>query len=292
MTIVPFNAQAHTSQALKLLATSLPAAADKKVFRWKHIDNPFGTSRGYIAQGEEGEMLGLRLYARWQFRLGHRVLPAIRPVDAVTHPDARGQGIFSKLTTYGFREIDREQKLIIFTTPNENSLPGYHKMGFRTYSPVVKYEYQFLGFPKGKSQEVVVTRQLPKGVTLKPDSEQKLITNATPDFLSWRYGSNESYRFAHFQTRLDTVLVFSVSTKAGVRVLEVVDYVGDANLKKSLIRAVADRKNIRVLRAISGRLNFTPLKVVHGQSVVVAKIPPTAGSAPFRFSMGDLQSDL
>src|SRR5690606_24306476 len=55
---------------------------------------------------------------------------AFRPVDTVTHPSWRGRGLFSKLTKFAIKQIDSGDRMLIFNTPNENSLPGYEKMGW------------------------------------------------------------------------------------------------------------------------------------------------------------------
>jgi hypothetical protein len=97
-------------------------------FRWKHLDNPFGTS---IALGmeHEGELIGLRLVMRWAFRSGNTRIAAGRMVDTATHPHYRGLGIFRDLTMASL-ELARRDTDVIFNTPNANSRPGYLKMGW------------------------------------------------------------------------------------------------------------------------------------------------------------------
>ncbi|MET1012133.1 MAG: GNAT family N-acetyltransferase, partial [Actinomycetota bacterium] len=67
------------------------------LFRWKHVDNPFGRSMMLVAESD-GRIVGLRAFMRWRFLSGSRLLSAVRAVDTATHPDYQGRGIFSKLT--------------------------------------------------------------------------------------------------------------------------------------------------------------------------------------------------
>lgn len=97
-------------------------------FRWKHEQNPFGASRAFVADAD-GEIVGFRTFMRWRWRTAHRTFEAVRAVDTATHPDHQGQGIFKTLTLGAVDGIRGEIDLI-FNTPNENSRPGYLKMGW------------------------------------------------------------------------------------------------------------------------------------------------------------------
>ncbi len=98
-------------------------------FRWKHLENPFGRSFMIVAE-TGGRIIGFRALMRWRFRIGDRTIEAARPVDTVTHPQERGRGVFSTLTRAALDSLKGEVDLI-FNTPNENSLPGYLKMGWQ-----------------------------------------------------------------------------------------------------------------------------------------------------------------
>lgn len=97
-------------------------------WRWKHFQNPFGTSLILVA--ENAQILGLRAFMRWQFRMGDSTLHAVRAVDTATHPATRRQGVFSALTKSALEQAQREGVNLIFNTPNEQSLPGYLKLGW------------------------------------------------------------------------------------------------------------------------------------------------------------------
>lgn len=123
---------------LDLLASTLGWVPDRhhsEFLRWKHRDNPFGQSRAWVALDDEaaGQVVGFRAFLRWEFRLvpAGRVLKAVRAVDTATRPDYRGKGIFSRLTLFGFDALRDEGVDFVFNTPNDQSRPGYLKMGWR-----------------------------------------------------------------------------------------------------------------------------------------------------------------
>lgn len=100
-------------------------------FRWKHQDNPFGKSPGLVAV-HEGRVVGVRLFLRWQFRVGSRTLSAVRAVDTATHPGYQRQGIFSRLTMDLLERVEREDGVeLVFNTPNADSKPAYLRLGWQ-----------------------------------------------------------------------------------------------------------------------------------------------------------------
>ena len=119
--------------AVGLLRESLGGGTDgvraADLFRWKHLENPFGRSLMIVA--EDGErIIGLRAFMRWGFRAGDRRVEAVRAVDTATHPEYQRKGVFSRLTRAALEELEGKADLV-FNTPNQRSLPGYLKMGWR-----------------------------------------------------------------------------------------------------------------------------------------------------------------
>lgn len=97
---------------------------------WKHIENPFGESPVLLAEAD-GQLVGLRVFMRWDWIAGGQTYRAVRAVDTATHPDWQGRGIFSRLTKALVQQVTDEGVHFIFNTPNEKSRPGYLKMGWQ-----------------------------------------------------------------------------------------------------------------------------------------------------------------
>lgn len=107
----------------------------RDLFRWKHLDNPFGPSFGWVAT-DAGRVVAVRLFMRWQFSRGAEVLDAVRAVDTATDPDYQGRGLFTALTSHGLEAMRERGVGFVFNTPNSQSLPGYLKMGWRVVGRV------------------------------------------------------------------------------------------------------------------------------------------------------------
>jgi len=99
-------------------------------FHWKHRDNPFGRSPAWVAL-HDGHVVGYRTFLRWTFVDDDgKKLRAVRAVDTATHPDYQGMGIFRTLTLRGVAELTLAGDGFVFNTPNDQSRPGYLKMGW------------------------------------------------------------------------------------------------------------------------------------------------------------------
>lgn len=178
-------------------------------WRWKHFDNPFGSS--FIIVAENEEILGLRAFLRWQFRAGGATLSAVRAVDTATHPGYRRMGVFSALTKSALDQVRSEGVHFIFNTPNQFSLPGYLKLGWtyvgrprvlvKILRPI-RMAMRLSGFAKRDSEEFAIPREPARAATaLFGDVgalehlvsanerliEPRISTARSVDYLRWRY---------------------------------------------------------------------------------------------------------
>jgi hypothetical protein len=100
-----------------------------RYWRWKHLENPFGPSPVLLCW-EGGNLIGVRAFMRWRWMWEQKNYHAVRAVDTATHPGHQGKGIFKKLTL-SLVERCRHEDHFVFNTPNQQSKPGYIKMGWQ-----------------------------------------------------------------------------------------------------------------------------------------------------------------
>lgn len=122
-----------TEAILALAGRSLGWAVDERdraFFEWKHRANPFGPSPSWVAEAG-GEVIGFRTFMRWQFvdEAGGRI-SMVRAVDTATDPDHQGKGVFRRLTLTAVEALTTAGVDAVFNTPNDQSRPGYLKMGW------------------------------------------------------------------------------------------------------------------------------------------------------------------
>jgi hypothetical protein len=100
-----------------------------KWFDWKYLDNPYGESNIVFAYDNEN-IAGIRAF--WRNDIDNNL--SYQPCDTAVLKEYRGMGIFSKMTKLALSEVG---DAFIYNFPNENSLPGYLKMGWE----INKYGY-------------------------------------------------------------------------------------------------------------------------------------------------------
>ena len=230
-------------------------------FRWKHLENPFGRSFMLLARSG-GRVVGLRAFLRWELRAGGRRLRAVRAVDTATHPDFQGMGVFSRLTRAAVEELRAEVDLI-FNTPNEKSLPGYLKMGWRTVGtirPAVRLRRPLRAIlgarsdrgPQGPApavlapaaEEVLADDRLASLLPV-PDDEDTLTTVRDLAYLRWRFGSRSllGYRAVVEERhgRTAALAVFRVRPRGRsweATIAEVLARPGDRQTIRAVLRGV------------------------------------------------------
>jgi GNAT superfamily N-acetyltransferase len=199
---------------LDLLQASLGWVPDDeyaRFFAWKHHESPFGRSPAWVAVDETGDgerVVGFRTFMRWQFQRGDATVDAVRAVDTATHPDYQGRGIFSRLTLHALDELRASGTDFVFNTPNDQSRPGYLKMGWQLVRKLpVAATPRSIGSllrmarartPAGKWSvpstagtalpEVLRDEPALAGLLASLPSDRRLRTRRTAEFLAWRYG--------------------------------------------------------------------------------------------------------
>lgn len=173
----------------------------EQYWRWKHIENPFGRSPALLCW-EGNTLIGVRAFMRWQWKEGEKIYHAVRAVDTATHTEHQGKGIFKKLTL-ALVDFCKEQKdHFVFNTPNQQSKPGYLKMGWQeagrlpinlTIMRPISMVRNLINNSDGIKVENNSIRQYLEHPGLDAlienhlDQTKKITTNLSKAYLKWRY---------------------------------------------------------------------------------------------------------
>ena len=199
------------SQIIELLQRSLGSDGNPRypeLFAWKHDHNRFGPSPMWVAT-DAGRVVAFRALMRWEFVRGGQVLRAVRAVDTATDPEFQGRGLFKALTMHGVEAMREDGVDFVFNTPNDQSRPGYLKMGWREVGRLPA-AVRFTG-PSGAMRalrsRVPADRwstELDVGVSIEdwleaggvgdrlpePTDVREIRTNIDDEFLAWRFGGD------------------------------------------------------------------------------------------------------
>ncbi|MGH7443619.1 MAG: GNAT family N-acetyltransferase [Longimicrobiales bacterium] len=212
-----------TDRILELVKLSLGEGAiprDRAYWTWKHEANPFGASPVLLAESG-GELVGLRVFMRWGWQAAGTSHLAVRAVDTATHPAWQGKGIFSQLTRELVARMTADGVHFVFNTPNDQSRPGYLKMGWQA---VGRTDLWIRPLRPLRIARAVAARRLGTGTPVAgPDANDRftrvealcmqpglpallasagaqpaagrLATQRTPEYLRWRYGAIPGFRY-------------------------------------------------------------------------------------------------
>jgi GNAT superfamily N-acetyltransferase len=248
-------------RVLELLDASLgggPAGRrPPELFRWKHLDGPFGPSFMLVA-ADGDRLVGLRAFMRWRFTADGRTVRAARAVDTATHPDHQGRGIFKRLTLALLDAAAGEVDLV-FNTPNGKSGPGYLKMGWREVGrvPVAVRVRRPLRFVSRRPAAAPPAHAEPAAAVLddgdqvaallarEPAAPSRLSTPRDVAYLRWRYGAAPLLGYRAVVERrggeLAGLAVFRVRPRGRLWESTVVEVLagGDRRVAGRLLRRVA-----------------------------------------------------
>lgn len=281
------NYEDDIDEIIALLHKSFTSDHTKEKFIWKHFDNPFGKSYGLLAI-DNNLIVGLRMFMRWEFKKGDRVIKAIRPVDTCTHPEYQGRGIFKKLTLTGLENIKNEYDLI-FNTPNEKSRPGYLKMGWQEIGIENQYKLGVVNlFNSSYDFKIIPTVDKINPSFLNIEGS----TNLTNAYLKWRYFDG-SYHIAKFQD--GGIVIFKISKVKGIKTLILFDVFGEISKFSNYLTAVCSKNKLLLIYYLNSNKNDNLnvlLNFNRGKQVVVFKNDELNIINCIHFSLGDLEGKL
>ena len=193
-----------SEQIIDILKLSLGETSSPKslgIWNWKHGKNTFGSSEVLVAE-TEGALAGVRAMMPWIWQEGNKQYKAYRAVDTAVHPQHQGKGLFTKLTRQVLIDVEMEGASFIFNTPNQQSLPGYLKMGWKKWGRVPVHFYPSLAIKKTSSfdfesqADFSCMNDLCQHWNQMLISSGKLFTPKSPAYLEWRYRDNPIIDYA------------------------------------------------------------------------------------------------
>ena len=114
---------------------------DDEWFRWKYENNPYVDRVPMIVavHEDEGRVVGTKPCFALEIRAGSRTYRGLQPADVMVHEDHRRRGLYSR-TTERLKERYRDREAaLFFNFPNEATLSGSLKHGWRIVEEVPTY---------------------------------------------------------------------------------------------------------------------------------------------------------
>ncbi|MDW3217890.1 MAG: GNAT family N-acetyltransferase [Acidimicrobiales bacterium] len=285
-----------------------PADPNEAFFRWKHLDNPAGRSPMWLAL-DGAEIAGFRTMMRWNFVGSAGPRAAVRAVDTATHPDHQRRGIFRLLSTTAVDELTREGIEFVFNTPNDNSRPGYLRMGWREVGRVPT-RFAVTGvraIPRLARARTAAHKwsepiDIGEPVDLALDdlvaladampAVEGLATDRTRDHLAWRYGF-EPLHYRVVRTDDGAAVVRVRRRGAATEAVLAELFSPDVAASRTLLRAVRRRLPVDHVLTLATPPHPAPWMPTLPRLGPRLTVRDLAGTGPdldqFRFSLGDIE---
>ncbi len=311
---------ADRGEILGLLAASLGRDQDPRfeaLFAWKHLENAFGESPAWVACDGD-RIAGFRTLMRWEFADGDRTLHAVRAVDTATHPDYQGRGIFTRLTLHALEELTASGTDFVFNTPNDQSRPGYLKMGWQVVGQLptvvrptrlsrlariakarVPAERWSTPSTAGEDAAAVVADAGALAILIgeRAPSTTGIETRLSPEFLAWRFGTPLlGYRAVVADAGLDHgVAIFRIRARGSAQeaaLVALLTRAGDRRTAARLVRAVRTSAAADYVLALGGpRVWPGGLTRLPGVGPLLTHRPLATPDAPsgWNMTLGDIE---
>ena len=231
---------AEDGEALReLFAVVFGAERGSAQHAWKFDANPAGPPVLAVAE-DAGRLVGQ--YALWpqRLRLGTEVVQAAQSLDTMTHPDYRGQGMFTVLAKEAMGYAEERGIEVLFGFPNSASYPGFvtkldwdHVVDVPNWTRVLRPS----GHARVPGWAGPVTdagaRLLPKGASAdrarRIDSDPELLSglagqahgkgvvgvDRAPDYLAWRFDAASERDYQWLAVGADAVAVWGRDATTG-----------------------------------------------------------------------------
>lgn len=124
---------------LSLLETQWGYRPTPTWFEWKYVDDPYRDEVSMTLAEHDGEIVAVQGYVPCRVRMGDRDVAALKPVDAVVHPDHRRKGLYSRITEHAIQYYRDREPAFFFNYPNAASLGAQQQLGWSEVEVVSLY---------------------------------------------------------------------------------------------------------------------------------------------------------
>lgn len=249
VSLVPLEAL-DASEVIDVISAAFGRPRTHEWFQWKHVEGPWGPSIG-LGAVENGRLLGVRLLLPWGLCVDGSAVQCFRAVEAATHPDAQGRGLFGNLNAELMATVSASGPTVLFSTPNESSRRSYRRLGWSWLGPIAHRYAPVVPMPSRR-----VARAGAWEAPAFPGTSEGVATSW--DERSWRWRTDP--RCGHVYTtswirRDDGThgLSYRITTAHGLRCVLVLASWGRPGLARRAARAVSQHERAPLVLEATGR---------------------------------------
>ena len=214
----------------------------REYFAWQFLEGPKGRPIAHCARPDDaaaGALAGVYLVTPATLLAGPHTLEFSTSVYTATHPDYQRRGIFGRLAELTYDKCRREGIAGTVGVPNNNSLPGFRRLGFTVLGSMEVLARAVSPFGAGeidaRVREFESLRDFDR-IVCRLDRARALsgtvLFERQPEFLAWRYFRCPGVRYRIFgfmgePGRLTGLIVMRRARRKGVPITVIADFLVD-----------------------------------------------------------------
>lgn len=275
-------------------------------WKWKHLENPFGKSPVLLLE-ENGKIVGVRAFLQWRYLINGENILAGRAVDTAIHPSYQGKGLFTKLTKKLLEQVQQDGFQFIFNSPNNQSLPGYLKMGWESWGKL-PLKIQLNPFPKknkGLSKpNWRLLDPLIENIENSQGLESEIQTKLEKGFINWRYEHCPIVDYFWISDQSTYLMIFRLKKSRVGTEFRIVEFYKTPEFSEFGIEQVNQRLKNKITETGANFISFSGLQfpnshlklgilpiINQGPLVTLRNLNSKASplDLPWSWSLGDLE---
>jgi hypothetical protein len=233
-------------EVFEVLKASLPGELTIDWFHWKHELNPFGASLAWVAKDAEG-IVGCNFFMQYELQTENGLKKALRSCESAVLPRGRRKGIFSKIVQHAQALVENgKDYYTLIGTPNENSTPGFMKLGW-TKIDAVTYTTVPVLWRKHSGLNINSFQVFDALTQAKADG---ISVHKTTAYFKWRYGkeSGRDYSFASLiHSTAPNGCIYKIRQLRNFHAAVVMELCGSKKDKNELLRSICKKEGVYLL---------------------------------------------
>ncbi len=188
----------------------------KNYWNWRFKNNPFSNEIFIYLMWDEDKLVGHYAVSPVEMNAQGNIVKTALSMTTMTHPEYGGQGIFSKLASALYQDVQENFGYkLIWGFPNNNSHYGFIKnLGWKDAAiiPMMTLELPVKALSDQQEIKYEVNDSFSSEIISKLNiANSALKINKTKNYLDWRYLTNPgaTYKVLHIEN-LEGVVVYKV----------------------------------------------------------------------------------
>ncbi len=219
-----FSDEILIQKAINLLNEgTLKKKHTREFWDWRFANNPFGESYGWYAKDTiTGDLAGILLWWPWKFNAGKQDGRFYQAINGKISEKYRHRKIFLRLNNTAI-DFFQDLNAGLFGFPNENSYPGYQKLGWMTFTRINPFLIPLspvrtlLKFFLGNKEDADVLSVKPcinfRFKNLESQTGSFLTTLWNVQNLTWRFQNHPAHEYCYFNIN-DSLFIYRTKKRS------------------------------------------------------------------------------